>query len=67
MKLAVMRSMQSRARAMWAFIRALSRDDAYDAYLRHHAARHPEARALSRREFYLREQERKWGGISRCC
>jgi uncharacterized short protein YbdD (DUF466 family) len=54
-------------RAVWQFIRALSRDDAYSAYLRHHEAAHAGTPPLSAREFYLREQERKWSGISRCC
>lgn len=54
-------------RAIWRFIRALSRDDAYTAYLRHHEKMHPDTPPLSPREFYLREQERKWSGVSRCC
>ncbi len=54
-------------RTLWNFIRALFRDDAYEAYLRHHATAHADAPLLSRREFYLREEERKWSGISRCC
>ena len=54
-------------RTLWGFIRALSRDDAYSVYLEHHAATHPDTPPLSAREFYLREQERKWSGVSRCC
>ena len=53
--------------ALWSVIRALTRDDAYDRYLAHHAAHHRDAEMLSRREFYLREQQRKWNGITRCC
>jgi uncharacterized short protein YbdD (DUF466 family) len=52
---------------LWSVIRALTRDDAYEQYLAHHAAHHPHTDLLSRREFYLREQQRKWGGITRCC
>jgi uncharacterized short protein YbdD (DUF466 family) len=54
-------------RALWSFIRSLARDNAYELYLEHHRAEHPAERPLSRREFYLREQQRKWGGITRCC
>lgn len=54
-------------RDIWRFVRALSRDDAYSEYLRHHQNAHAGAAPLSPREFYLREQERKWGGVSRCC
>jgi uncharacterized short protein YbdD (DUF466 family) len=54
-------------RGAWRFAQALVRDDAYDAYLAHHRHAHPETPPLSRREFYLREQERKWSGVSRCC
>jgi uncharacterized short protein YbdD (DUF466 family) len=54
-------------RAIWSFVRALSCDNAYDSYVQHHRAAHPELIPLSRREFYLREQQRKWDGVSRCC
>jgi uncharacterized short protein YbdD (DUF466 family) len=54
-------------RACWRALRALSGDDAYERYLEHRAAAHPEAPALSRREFYVDEQRRKWGSINRCC
>jgi len=53
--------------ALWGVIRALTRDDAYEQYLAHHATHHGDAEVLSRREFYLREQQRKWNGITRCC
>jgi uncharacterized short protein YbdD (DUF466 family) len=52
---------------LWTFIRRLSGDDAYERYLDHHAAAHPGEPALSRKEHFKREQERKWGGIRRCC
>ena len=52
---------------LWSVIRALSTDDAYDKYLAHHSAAHPEAAPLSRRMFYIRQQQEKWTGISRCC
>jgi len=54
-------------RACWAALRALSGDDAYDRYLAHRAASHPDGPVLSRREFYVGEQQRKWGTINRCC
>ena len=49
------------------FLRQLSGDDAYERYLAHHAQAHPDARSLSRREFFKQEQERKWNGVRRCC
>jgi uncharacterized short protein YbdD (DUF466 family) len=52
---------------LWSVIRALSTDDAYDKYLAHHSAAHPEAAPLSRRMFYIRQQQEKWTGVSRCC
>jgi uncharacterized short protein YbdD (DUF466 family) len=54
-------------RACWRAMRALSGDDAYERYLEHQAAAHPDTPALSRREFYIDEQRRKWGTINRCC
>jgi uncharacterized short protein YbdD (DUF466 family) len=54
-------------RACWGALRALSGDDAYERYLEHRAASHPDLPVLSRREFYVDEQRRKWGSINRCC
>ena len=53
--------------AAWSVVRSLSTDDAYDRYLAHHARAHPGARPLSRRAFYMRQQQEKWTGVSRCC
>lgn len=52
---------------VWRYIRRLSGDDAYERYLAHHAAAHAGEPPLSRKEYFKREQERKWGGIRRCC
>jgi len=56
-----------RMRAFVRLLRALSHDDAYERYLQHARSMHAEQAPMSRREFYLSEQERKWSGISRCC
>jgi uncharacterized short protein YbdD (DUF466 family) len=55
------------ARNLWHFLRALSGDDAYERYLEHHRAHHAAAQALTAREFYAQELQRKWSGINRCC
>lgn len=52
---------------IWQFIRRLSGDDAYERYLRHHGEAHPHEQKLSAKEFFRREQERKWEGVRRCC
>jgi uncharacterized short protein YbdD (DUF466 family) len=57
----------SAARKLWRALRRLSGDDAYERYLDHHAQAHPGVPALSRRAFYISEQQRKWGTINRCC
>jgi uncharacterized short protein YbdD (DUF466 family) len=59
--------MKQRLSHFWHFIRSLTRDDAYEHYLAHHHRAHAGTPALDRREFYLREQTRKWSGVSRCC
>jgi uncharacterized short protein YbdD (DUF466 family) len=59
--------MKGRLSRAWKFIRELATDDAYDTYLERHRATHADVPALSRREFYLSEQNRKWSGIQRCC
>jgi uncharacterized short protein YbdD (DUF466 family) len=57
----------SAARELGRALRRLSGDDAYERYLDHHAQAHPGVPALSRRAFYISEQQRKWGTINRCC
>ncbi|MDH4228113.1 MAG: YbdD/YjiX family protein [Nitrospirota bacterium] len=52
---------------LWRLLRRLTGDDAYERYLRHHAARHAESTPLTRQEFCAREQEHKWDGVRRCC
>jgi len=54
-------------RALWRALRTLSGDDAYERYLEHREHAHPGTPVLSRREFYVDEQRRKWGTINRCC
>ncbi len=55
-------------RRTWRLARALSGDDAYDRYLAHSRAHHPDGATLDRRQFYLREQERRYsGGPTGCC
>jgi uncharacterized short protein YbdD (DUF466 family) len=59
--------MKRRLRELWDLLRTLASDDAYERYLDHHQHAHADVKPLSRREFYLREQQRKWTGVSRCC
>jgi uncharacterized short protein YbdD (DUF466 family) len=59
--------MRRRLRALWQLVRQLATDDAYERYLAHHAAKHSASPPLNRRDFYLREQQHKWGGVNRCC
>lgn len=54
-------------RALWAGLRAVTGDDAYERYIEHHAAQHPGTPPLSRRAFYEAEQNRQWSRINRCC
>lgn len=51
----------------WSLVRTLATDDAYDKYLAHHAQAHGACAPLSRRAFYLKQQQSKWTGVSRCC
>ncbi|MBS0580442.1 MAG: YbdD/YjiX family protein [Proteobacteria bacterium] len=55
------------AGSAWRWLRAVSGDDAYESYQRHHAARHPGEPLLSRGAYYEQMQRRKWSGVSRCC
>jgi uncharacterized short protein YbdD (DUF466 family) len=60
-------SVMAACRAGWRALRTLSGDDAYERYRIHHLAAHPEVPPLSRKAFYVDEQQRKWGSINRCC
>ena len=51
----------------WHTLRRLSGDDAYERYLAHHATCRADTAPLSRKDFFRREQQRKWSGIKRCC
>lgn len=53
--------------SLWRGLRTATGDDAYERYLSHHAARHPDTPPLSRRAFYDAEQKRQWSRINRCC
>ena len=59
--------MKQRLFELWRLVRALATDDAYERYLAHHAAAHGGETPIARREFYLRQQQGKWSGVSRCC
>lgn len=47
---------------LWAFLRAVSGDSAYDAY-----ARRAGAGAMTREAFYLDTLRRRYTGPNRCC
>lgn len=48
----------------WAWLRAVSGDDAYEAYVAGAAHR---GAPLTRQEFYLDRLRRKYSRLSRCC
>lgn len=56
---------------MWAVIRQLSGDDAYERYLeRYHRQEHTcdcSTVPLTRAEFFRQWQDAKWHGVKRCC
>ena len=50
----------------WRLLRALSGDDAYERYLEHMRAHQPQAKVMSRREYY-RYLAQQRGKQDRCC
>jgi uncharacterized short protein YbdD (DUF466 family) len=55
---------------VWALVREVTGDDAYERYLAHWRSHHAvadKARPLDRAAFYREEQRRKWNGVRRCC
>jgi uncharacterized short protein YbdD (DUF466 family) len=59
--------MKRRLLGLWSLVRALATDDAYERYLDHHRQAHASEAPMARRDFYLRQQQNKWTGVSRCC
>ena len=59
--------MKQRLLGLWSLVRALATDDAYERYLDHHRQAHGDVKPIPRRDFYLRQQRKKWSGVSRCC
>ena len=51
----------------WAYLRAVSGDDAYERYLAHHAVEHAGETPMSRKAYFAERQRRKWTGVTRCC
>ncbi len=54
-------------RKLWSALRTLTGDDAYDRYLSHVRACHPEVPPLDRGAFYSAELDRRWEQVNRCC
>ena len=54
-------------RRLWAGLRAVTGDDAYERYVAHARERHPGAPPLDRRAFYCAELDRRWQQVNRCC
>jgi len=69
-------------RNLWATIRQLSGDDAYERYLQHYAEHHARHHAgeleaskseqsidppLTKAAFFKEWQDKKWRGVKRCC
>jgi uncharacterized short protein YbdD (DUF466 family) len=62
-----MRSLREHWRYLWSALRTLTGDDAYDRYLLHLRARHPDRPPLDRQAFYAAELDRRWRQVNRCC
>ena len=54
-------------RQFWRYVRQVSGDDAYERYLAHHRATHPDQSPLTREQYFRKSQDEKWSKVSRCC
>ena len=54
---------------LWAFLREVTGDDAYERYLEHWRHHHLEdgEEPMSRREFHRAREDARWSRINRCC
>ena len=63
-----MKVLLARLRSLWAALRRVSGDDAYERYLEHRRLYHAqESTLMDRASFLRRETERRWNGVRRCC
>ena len=76
-----MTPLKNLCKSLWARVRQLSGDDAYERYLQHYAAHHANGHAddqkaglaaeieppLSKAAFFNDWQDKKWTGVKRCC
>ncbi|HLZ90518.1 MAG TPA: CstA-like transporter-associated (seleno)protein [Candidatus Acidoferrum sp.] len=54
-------------RRFWRGVREWCGDAAYERYLRSHAARRCDSRALTAEEFYVEQLARRYSRPNRCC
>lgn len=54
-------------RQVWQYLRQVSGDDAYERYLAHQRATHPDQAPMTREQYFRRRQDEKWSKVSRCC
>ena len=61
--------MRGALRKIWAALREVTGDDAYERYVDHWRARHAGkgGAPLDRASFCREELRRKWDGVRRCC
>lgn len=54
---------------IWAGVRRMSGDDAYERYLAHWQEHHAQEgeQPMDRIAYFKAEQARKWEGVRRCC
>jgi uncharacterized short protein YbdD (DUF466 family) len=56
-----------RLKDLWQWLRRVSGDDAYDQYIAHLHAAHPERTVQDRTTFLRQRENEKWSGVKRCC
>ncbi|MBI2994599.1 MAG: YbdD/YjiX family protein [Gammaproteobacteria bacterium] len=60
-------SVQECASRAWSFLRQLTGDDAYEAYLEHLRHDHAGATPLPRGDYFRQRLDQRWRGVTRCC
>ena len=51
----------------WRVLRTLAGEDAYQHYLAHLQAMHPDREPMTAAAFYRQREVQKWDGVKRCC
>lgn len=62
----ILSSFLKKIKTLWKILQYVSGNDSYERYKMNLLTK-PGRKALTKKEFYLQYQEKKWSGTNKCC